>query len=123
MKRQKYSNGGLHVKKDWAGIGSIEGSAQGNQNYTSGSVTAVKQIGGATVSANMFKDSKGNTGSSYSLGKQLPKNKSINAYSNKGGFGGSVSKTFKKTGINLKVGVNKDASGQLRASMSLQKSL
>ena len=87
MKKQKYSNGSLVVRKDFKGIGSIEGNVSGTHNYGKGNITARKTIGGATVSADMFKDSKGNTGSSYSIDKQLPKNKSVNAYSNKGGSG------------------------------------
>jgi len=123
MKKQKYSNGSLVARKDFKGVGSITGSAQGNQNYTSGSVTARTKIGGATVSADMFKDSKGTTGSSFSMNKQLPNNKSVNAYNNKGGSGASVSKTFKRTGITVRAGVNKNASGQFNGSMSIQKPL
>ena len=123
MKKQKYSNGSLVVRKDFKGIGSIEGNVSGTHNYGKGNITARKTIGGATVSADMFKDSKGNTGSSYSIDKQLPKNKSVNAYSNKGGSGASVSKTFKHTGITVVAGVNKNASGKLSGSMSIQKPL
>jgi len=75
MKKAKYNNGGLVARKDFKGVGSIEGTLGGNQNYRSGSITASAKLGDARVTASRSMDSMGNSSKNYSVEKQL-KNKS-----------------------------------------------
>ena len=80
MAKCKYNNGGLVAKKDFKGIGSIEGSFGGTQAYQSGHITGSAKVGGARASASMFKDSMGNKSKSYSLEKtlKLPNRATVN---------------------------------------------
>ena len=97
--RTKYSNGGLNAKKTFDGVGSLEASAGGDQNYRSGNVTASRNIGGARVSASKFKDSMGNSSMGASYNKQT------------------------KGGTNFRIGASRDSRGALSASMSISKPL
>ena len=74
-KKTKYNNGGLVARKEFKGIGSIEGSVSGGHSYRAGEVKASANLGGTKVTASKFKDSMGNSSSNYSLEKQM-KNKS-----------------------------------------------
>ena len=123
MKKQKYSNGSLVVKKDFKGVGSLEGNLSGNQNQRSGELKATINLGSGRLTASKFKNSMGDSSTNYSVEKQLSNNTSVNAYSGKGGIGGSLSKTFKGTGITVGAGVNRNAGGEFSASMSIQKPL
>lgn len=76
-KRTKYNNGGLLARKEFKGIGSIEGNISGNSGYRAGSVSASTNVGGTRVTASRFKDSMGNSANNYSLEKQLPGKSSI----------------------------------------------
>lgn len=76
-KRQKYNNGSLVARKEFKGIGSIEGNLAGNQNYQQGSVSANINKGGTSATVNIFKDSFGNKSTNYSLEKQLKNQASI----------------------------------------------
>ena len=98
--RTKYSNGGLNARKTFDGVGSLEASVKGDHNYRSGNVTASRNIGRATVSANRFKDSMGNSNKGVGLSVQ-----------NKGGT------TF---GIGVK---RNKRSGDITTSMSISKPL
>ena len=120
--RTKYSNGGLNVKKTFDGVGSLEASAGGDQNYRSGNVTASRNIGGARVSASKFKDSMGNSSSNYSVEKQLKNRSSVSATKSKNNTGIAYSKQT-KGGTNFKIGASRDARGALSASMSISKPL
>jgi len=120
--RTKYSNGGLNAKKNFDGVGSLEVSAGGDQNYRSGNVTASRNIGGATVSASKFKDSMGNSSSNYSVEKQLKNRSSVSATKSKNNTGIAYSKQT-KGGTNFKIGASRDARGALSASMSISKPL
>jgi hypothetical protein len=122
MARCKYSNGGLNAQKTFKGIGSIEGSIGGNQNYRSGNVTASKNVGGARVSASKFKDSMGNSSSNYSVEKQLKNRSSVSAHKSQNSMGASYNKQT-KGGTNLRIGASRDARGALSASMSISKPL
>jgi len=121
MKRQKYSNGGLNIKKDFAGVGSIEGNVSGNQNYKSGSLTASTKIGGARVSANVFKDSEGRTSKGISARKDF-KNSSVSGYTNTGGSGARYSRKVGK-GFNLGASVDKNKKSSPSFSISISKPL
>ena len=120
--RTKYSNGGLNAKKNFDGVGSLEVSAGGDQNYRSGNVTASRNIGGATVSASKFKDSMGNSSSNYSVEKQLKNRSSVSAHKSQNSMGASYNKQT-KGGTNFKIGASRDARGALSASMSISKPL
>ena len=122
MARYKYSNGGLHAKKTFKSIGSIEGSIGGTQNYRSGNVTASKKVGGARVSASKFKDSMGNSGSNYSVEAQLKNKSSVSATKSKDNIGASYNKQT-KGGTNFRLGVQKNSQGKLSGSMSISKPL
>tara|TARA_R110000803_G_C11828901_1_gene303006 strand:- start:88 stop:480 length:393 start_codon:yes stop_codon:yes gene_type:complete len=122
MKRKKCSNGGLNVQKTFNGIGSLEGTVSGNQNYRSGNVTVSKNIGGARVSASRFEDSRGNSSSNYSVEKQLKNKSSVTATKSKNNMGVSYNKQT-KGGTNFSFGVNKNAAGELSGSMSISKPL
>lgn len=76
-KKIKYNNGGLVARKEFKGVGSIEGNLAGNQSRVSGSVAATVRKGGTSGTASLYKDSKGTTRSSYSLERQLPNNSSV----------------------------------------------
>jgi hypothetical protein len=122
MARCKYSNGGLNAQKTFKGIGSIEGSIGGNQNYRSGNVTASKNVGGARVSASKFKDSMGNSGSNYSVEAQLKNKSSVSATKSKYNMGASYNKQT-KGGTNFRLGVQKNSQGKFSGSMSISKPL
>ena len=115
-KKSKYNNGGLVARKEFKGIGSIEGNVSGNSGYRAGSVSASTNVGGTRVTASRFKDSMGNAGNSYSLEKQLPGKSSV---------GLKVRKDPKieynkqiKGGFNLKVTAGKNS-----GAMSISKPL
>lgn len=76
-KKSKYNNGGLVARKEFKGIGSIEGNVSGNSSYRAGSVSASTNVGGTRVTASRFKDSMGSSANNYSLEKQLPEKSSI----------------------------------------------
>ena len=120
--RTKYSNGGLNAKKTFDGVGSLEASAGGDQNYRSGNVTASRNIGGARVSASKFKDSMGNSSSNYSVEKQLKNRSSVSATKSKYNMGASYNKQT-KGGTNFRLGVQKNSQGKLSGSMSISKPL
>ena len=120
--RTKYSNGGLNAKKTFDGVGSLEASAGGDQNYRSGNVTASRNIGGARVSASKFKDSMGNSSSNYSVEKQLKNRSSVSAHKSQNSMGAFYNKQT-KGGTNFRIGASRDARGALSASMSISKPL
>ena len=100
MAKCKYNNGGLVARKDFKGVGSLEGSIGGNQNYRSGEVKASKNLGGTKVSASKFKDSMGNSSTNYSLEKQLNNKSSVGVK-----LGKNPKATYSKTqarGLHLK---------------------
>ena len=76
-KRQKYNNGSLVARKDFKGIGSIEGNLAGNQNFQQASVSGTVKKGDTSFTANLYKDSMGNKATNYSLEKQLKNQSSI----------------------------------------------
>lgn len=76
-KRQKYNNGSLVARKDFKGIGSIEGNLAGNQNFQQASVAGTVKKGDTSFTANLYKDSMGNKATNYSLEKQLKNQSSI----------------------------------------------
>ena len=115
-KMKKYNNGGLVARKDFKGVGSIEGNLAGNHNYTKSSVAASVRKGGNSATASYSKDSKGNSNSIFSFEKQLP---------NKSSVGVKIRKNPKVTyhkqlrgGFTLKVEANKNYRG-----MSISKPL
>ena len=76
-KKIKYNNGGLVARKEFKGIGSIEGTVAGNQSYLKSSVSGSMRKGGTTLTGSVSRDNKGNTATNYSLEKQLPNKSSV----------------------------------------------
>ena len=93
-KKTKYNNGGLVSRKEFKGIGSIEGNLSGNQDYRSGQFKATANLGKAKVSARKFKDSMGNSATDYSAtySKDLGKGFTLKAKVGKNYRGMSISK-------------------------------
>jgi len=93
-KKTKYNNGGLVARKEFKGIGSIEGNLSGNQGYRSGQFKATANLGKAKVSARKFKDSMGNSATDYSAtySKDLGKGFTLKAKVGKNYRGMSISK-------------------------------
>lgn len=115
--KQKYNNGGLVARKEFKGIGFIEGNLSGNQGYRAGSVAASTKVGDNTrVTASRFKDSMGNSANNYSLEKQMKNNSSAGVK-----LGKNPSATYSKDlgkGFTLKAQVGKNYRG-----MSISKPL
>ena len=104
------------ARKEFKGVGSIEGSLSGNQNYRAGEIKASTNLGNARVTASKFKDSMGNSSTNYSVEKQL-KNKSSAGVK----LGKNQSVTYAKDlgkGFTLKAQVGKNYRG-----MSISKPL
>jgi len=104
MKKAKYNNGGLVARKDFKGIGSIEGNLGGNQNYRSGSITASAKLGDARVTASRSMDSMGNSSKNYSVEKQLKGKSSARLNKNSVSYSKGIGK-----GFTLKAEFNKNA--------------
>lgn len=84
MKRQKYNNGSLVLRKTFKNVGSIEGEFKGNQSYQSADITgSVRLPKGMTANASIFIDSEGRKNKGFSVEKQLKNNSSVTASSNK----------------------------------------
>ena len=96
MSKCKYNNGGLVARKEFKGIGSIEGGVSGDQNYRSGQLAATANLGNAKVSARKFKDSMGNSATNYSASysKDLGKGFKLKAQVGKNYRGMSISKAL-----------------------------
>jgi len=102
-KKIKYNNGGLVARKEFKGIGSIEGNVAGNQNYLRSSVAASVRKGGTSVTGSISKDSMGNKTTNYSLEKQLPGKSSVNVNKNSISYSKGIGKGFTlKTQFNKK---------------------
>ena len=115
-KKTKYNNGGLVARKEFKGIGSIEGNLSGNQGYRAGEVKASTNLGGTRVTASKFKDSMGNSSTNYSLEKQMQGKSSAGVK-----LGKNPSATYSKDlgkGFTLKAQVGKNYRG-----MSISKPL
>jgi hypothetical protein len=115
-KKTKYNNGGLVARKEFKGIGSIEGNLAGDHNYTKSSVAASVRKGGTSATASYSKDSRGNSNNIFSFEKQLPNKSSIGVKIRK-----NPQVTYHKQlggGFNLKVEANKNYRG-----MSISKPL
>jgi hypothetical protein len=93
-KKTKYNNGGLVARKEFKGIGSIEGNIAGNQNYMRSSVAASVRKGGTAVTGSISKDSMGNKTTNYSLEKQLPGKSSVNVNKNSISYSKGIGKGF-----------------------------
>ena len=93
-KKTKYNNGGLVARKEFKGIGSIEGNLSGDQGYRSGQFKATANLGKAKVSARKFKDSMGSSATDYSAtySKDLGKGFTLKAKVGKNYRGMSISK-------------------------------
>jgi hypothetical protein len=116
MKKAKYNNGGLVARKEFKGIGSIEGNLSGNQGYRAGEVKAYTNLGGTKVTASKFKDSMGNSSTNYSLKKQMEGGSSVGVT-----IGENPRATYSKKlkgGFTLKAQVGKN-----HRSMSISKPL
>ena len=84
MKRQKYNNGSIVLRKNFKNVGSLEGKFAGNHNYQSGELRGSLPLPkGITVNAEIFRDSKGGKNEGFSVKKQLKNNSSVTASSNK----------------------------------------
>lgn len=115
-KKTKYNNGGLVARKEFKGIGSIEGNVAGNQNYMQSSVAATVRKNDMSATASLFKDSKGNKRNIFSFEKQLPNNSSVGLKIKK-----SPELTYHKKlggGFNLNVKANPKG-GEMRISKPL----
>jgi len=116
MKKQKYSNGSLVARKDFKGVGSIEGSLSGNQNQRAGEVKATINLGSGRLTASKSKNSMGDSATNYSVEKQLKNKSSVGA-----NFGKNQSVNYAKKlgkGFELKAQVGKNYRG-----VSISKSL
>ena len=116
MGKCKYNNGGLVARKEFKGIGSIEGNLSGNQGYRAGEVTATANLGGTQVKARKSKDSAGHSSTNYSLKKQMKSGSSVGVK-----LGENPRATYSKDlgrGFTLKAQVGKNYSG-----MSISKPL
>jgi hypothetical protein len=131
-KKTKYNNGGLVARKEFKGIGSIEGNVSGNQNYMRSSVAASVRKGGTAVTGSISKDSMGNKTTNYSLEKQLPGKSSVNvnknsiSYSKGIGKGFTVKAQFNKKGLkSIPFGYNQGTSKPFKNEvvMSISKPL
>ena len=115
-KKTKYNNGGLVARKEFKGIGSIEGNLSGNQNYRRGSITVGAELGNTRVTASKSKDTMGNSSTNYSVEQQLKKKSSAGVK-----LGKNPSATYSKDlgkGFTLKAQVGKNYRG-----MSISKPL
>jgi len=84
MKRQKYNNGSLVLRKTFKNVGSIEGEFRGNQSYQSADITGSLNLPkGLRANASVFRDSEGAKNKGFSVEKQLKNNSSVTASSNK----------------------------------------
>ncbi len=104
MSKCKYNNGGLVARKEFKGVGSIEGNLSGNQGYRAGEVKASTNLGGAQVTASKFKDSMGNSSTNYSLEKQMKGKSSASLNKNSVSYSKGIGK-----GFTLKAEFNKNA--------------
>jgi len=106
-KKSKYNNGGLVARKEFKGIGSIEGHMSGNPDYTDSAINVSKKVGKATVTKSLHRNNQGGKGQSTRVDVNFPK--SIRA---------SVSKS---SGNNKSVGVGYKNMGAFTATNPVSK--
>ena len=108
MKRIKYTNGSSVISRNfYKRVGDIDVTGKGSFNAptltAAAEGTISKNIKGARLTAGAYKDTKGKSGESFSLEKQLP-NSSISIQKNRQGTMGRLFKNIKGMEAELAAG-------------------